>query len=224
MEFIPQVIVTGGYMTPPEVQTGQKVGQDKLLKIYSEIREAGFAYQAFQLEGDDSGATMQGQPLGELVTVRPPLVQVQSILTEGSTIDAAGRKTQRLTEIVARVLGVAEILQLGIRIIFHAALPSNDGRDFMLGKVLSAGNQHLDELRMGAEIWGGVKYYVAHPRGTYTFNVEPAIADEMKSLYIEMDAQFPGTHSPSEVLDRVEEVSDYVKTRLGSYLDKLATV
>lgn len=220
MEFSPQLMVTGGYMVPPEIQTGERVGQDKLLRIYSEVREAGFPYQAFQLEPDESGAVMQAQPPAEVLTIKPPLIQVQNVLTEG-TVETGGSKAQRIMEIVARVLGVGEIVNLGIRVVYRAPLASNDARGFMLNRVLSFGGEHLDDLRMGGDLWGGIKYVVDHNRGQYTFNVEPSIADGMKSLYLEIDAQFPGSHPVSDVLDRAGDVRDYVNDRVGNYLDKL---
>jgi len=222
MEFIPQMMVTGGFVVPPELQTGGRVPEEKLVTIYSEIRESGFAYQAFQLDPDGSGAIMHAQPPGEVVTIRPPLVQVQSVLREG-TIETGGRKAQDIASIVTRVLGAPLIGQLGIRVIYHAPLPSNDAKDFLLNRVLSFGGEHLGDLSMGGDLWGGVKYVVAHPDGEYTLNIEPAVADQMRSLYIEIDAQFPGGHPPSAILDKAAQVKEYVTSRLGSYLDKIAS-
>ncbi len=221
MEFIPQMMVTGAFVVTPEMQTGGAVSEDKLVTIYKEIRDAGFQYQQFQLDPNGQGAVMQAQPPGELVTVRPPLVQVQSVLREG-TVETGGKKAQDIAAIVTRVLGVAQLQQLGIRLVYHAPLPSNDAKEFMLNRVLSFGGQHLGDLGMGGDLWGGVKYVVSHPEGQYTFSVEPAIAENMKSLYIEMDAQFPGAHAPSSVLDKAGQVKEYVTGRLGNYLDKIA--
>jgi hypothetical protein len=221
VEFIPQLMVTGGYVITPEMQTGGRVAEAKLVSIYGEVRDAGFPYQAFQLDLDGSGAVMQAQPPGEVVTIKPPLIQVQSVLREG-TVETGGRKAQDIASIITRVLGVPQIAQLGIRVIYHAPLPSNDAKDFILNRLLSFGGEHLGDLSMGGDLWGGVKYVVGHPDGQYTVNVEPAVADQMRSLYIEIDAQFPGTYAPSAILDKAAQVKEYVTGRVGSYLDKIA--
>ncbi len=221
MEFIPELMVTGGFMIPTELQTGGRVGHEKFVSLYTEIRDAGYPYQSFQLEADEAGATMQAQPPGEVVTIKPPLVQIQSPLREG-TVETAGRKAQDIMELAAKVLGVGEVLTLGIRVIYNVPLASNDARDFLLNRVLSFGGEHVDELRLGDDLWGGIKYVVTGPARQFTFQVEPAVADQMKSLYLEIDAQFPGSHAPGEVLALAGEVRDYVHNRVGSYLDKLA--
>lgn len=221
MDFIPQLMVTGGFVITPEMQTGGRVDESKLVSVYSEIREAGFPYGAFQLDPDGSGAVMQAQPPGEMVTVRPPLVQVQSALREG-TVETGGRKAQDIMSIVARVLGVSTIQQLGIRVIYTAPLPTNDAKEFILHRLLSFGGEHLDELGAGGELWGGVKYVVSHADGQYTLNLEPSVADGMRSLYIEIDAQFPGAYAPTSILEKAVQVKEYAGSRLGSYLDKIA--
>lgn len=222
MDFIPQLMVTGGFVLPVEIQTGGTVGEEKLVSIYSEIRHAGFQYQSFQLDPNGAGAVMQGQPPGELVTIRPPLVQVQSALREG-TVETAARKASEINAIVTRVFGAAQVMQLGIRVVYHAPLSTNDAKEFMLNRLLSWGAEHIGDLSLGGDLWGGVKYVVGTPEGgTFTFNLEPSIADQMKSLYVEIDAQFPGAHQPSAILEKAGQVKDYVQ-RLGSYLDKIAS-
>lgn len=222
MEFIPQIMVTGGFVLPVEIQTGGTVGEDKLVAIYGEVRQAGFQYQNFQLDPNGAGAMMQGTPAGEQVTVRPPLVQVQSVLREG-TVDTAARKATEIAKVITRVLGVAQLQQLGIRVVYHAPLPANDAKEFILNRVLTGGNEHVSDLSLGGGLWGGVKYVVSTPDNeTMTLGLEPAMADDMKSLYIEIDAQFPGAHQPSAILEKAGQVRNYVHDRLGSYLDKIA--
>lgn len=222
MEFIPQIMVTGGFVVTQEMQTGGTVGEDKLVAVYTAIRESGFSYQGFQLDPQGGGAVMQSQPQGELVTIRPPLISVQSVLSGGGTIETAGRKAQDIMSIITRVLSVGQIAQLGIRVIYNAPLPSNDAKEFLLNRVLSFGGEHISDLSMGEDLWGGVKYVVTHTDGQFTFNIEPAVADQMRSLYIEMDAQFPGNHAPSAILEKAVQVREYVNGRLGSYLDKIS--
>jgi hypothetical protein len=221
MEFIPQLMVTGGYAVPPELQLGGTVDEDRLVAIYRQVRNAGFPYQGFQLDPNGAGAVIQGQPPGEMVTVRPPLIQVQSVLME-DTVDTGAHKAQEVAAVVTQILGVAQIAQLAIRVIYNAPLPSNDARDFMLNHLLSRGGEHVQDLSLGGDLWGGVKFVVTHPEGQYTFNVEPSLADQMQSLYIEIDAQFPGTHAPSAIVEKAAQVRDYVSGQLGSYLDKIA--
>jgi hypothetical protein len=221
MEFIPRLMVSAGLAMTREVQAGGQVDEAKLLSIYTRLRESGFSYGSFQLDPAGTGAVIQAQPAGETVTLRPPLVQVQSVLRDG-TVELGARKAGTILAIAADVLGVAELQQLGVRVIYNAPLPTNDAKAFTLNQLMSVGTDHVGDLTLGGEVWGGVKYVVGHADGQYTILIEPAVADAMRSLYIDIDAQFPGAHSPNSILEKASQVKGYANGRLGAYLDKIA--
>lgn len=222
VEFIPQASVIGAFVVPPDLQQGGRVPRAKLEKLWSEIGQT-YKYTSFQFTPDEGGVQIQGSKPGDLVNVQPPLIQIQTSLDDGSTTEAAARKAQEILGAVLRVFNVPQINNLGIRHVFTAPLPTNDARDFLLHKVLSFGGENLEHLEMGAgDIWGGVKYVVPHSEGGhYTIQIEPLQADQMRSLFIDIDAQFVGAAAPTVVESRAADVSRYVAEHLGPYLDGL---
>jgi hypothetical protein len=221
MEFLPQTIVIGGFAVPRELTIGDKVPREKFTRIFSEMADAGLTYGAFNLLPDGSGVQINRAP-DDFVVIQPPLIQMQRPLTALST-EAGAAQAQTVLRVATSVLGVGQIQNLGVRTVYNAPLVTNDAKAFMLHQVLSHGGEHLDEMSLGGDLWGGVKIVTSGPMGeTFTVQIEPAVADGMKSLYIDVDAQFPGSYQPEHVVTKVAESRSFVEGKLRTYLDKLS--
>ncbi|MDQ3632700.1 MAG: hypothetical protein M3417_15815 [Actinomycetota bacterium] len=222
MEFLPRAMIVGAFVVPKELQLGDQVPAEKYTRIFTEVASAGLDYGQFALLPDGAGVHIRGRRLEDSISVNPPLVQVQSSLVD-TNAEGGATRAQTILRAAASVLGVSEMQNLGIKVVYTVPLVTNDAKEFILHRVLSRGGEHQEDLSMGGDMWGGVKYVVTSDSGdaTYTVQVEPSVADEMKSLYVDVDAQFPGLHKPGDIETKAAEVRSFVQGPLNGYLDKL---
>jgi hypothetical protein len=152
------------------------------------------------------------------VTIQPPLLQIRDSIR--TTTEQSADKAQVISQVVARHLGVSQFFNLGVRLIYHAAVPGNDGSSFVLGRVLSKGEEDLAQLRAGGQLWGGVKYVITNPGVMYTLLIEPLIADP-KYLYLDLDAQLPGVVDATAIVPKARECERFITGPVSEYLDSL---
>lgn len=222
MEFLPRLLVLGGFVVPQELAVGGKVPRAKFTRIYGELADAGYEYGTFNLLPDNSGAQMQSRRPDDMVLISPPLIQTSMPLAE-TTIDGAGTKAQTIFKIAANALAVPAVQNLGVRIVYDVPLHTNDAKEFILNRVLSHGGEHQEELALGGEMWGGIKYVVVSPNGEaqHTIQIEPSVADNMRSLYVDVDTQFPGGYPVDAVATKVSTARSYVDEHICRYLEKM---
>lgn len=223
MELIPKALVVGVFVPPAMPGQGQ-VTADKLNRIWSDVAPS-HGYTQFQMSPDQSAANFLGASPEIGVTIQPPLLQVRDLLgTSGRPLmpDDAASRAEEIIKTIARNLGVNQFFNLGIKIVYHAAHPANDARGFILNQILSHGGEGLGDLSLGGDLWGGVKFVTAHPDGgEYTLQLEPVRADDLKSLFIDVDAQYPGPATPDAITARAREAHSYVTQNVNRFLDRV---
>jgi hypothetical protein len=218
MELIPKFMVVGLFVPPPGTPGVPALTTDKLNRIWSEVAGT-YGYTQLQMAPNGAAAQFLGATADEGVAIQPPLIQVRDLIT--MTTEQSAEKAEAVLKTISRVTGTSQFFNLGVKLVFNAPVGNNDARGFVVNKLLMNGEK-LEELGQGGTEWGGVKYVVTHPAGVYTVAIEPLQSDEMKSLFIDFDAQFPGPlASLDAVSDRVAEARDYVTGTLNRFLDSL---
>jgi hypothetical protein len=221
MQLIPKALVVGG-LIPPAPPGQQQVTADRLNRIWSELAPT-HGFIQLQMSPDQSGAEFVGRAPENGVTIQPPLIQARAQI--GSTAQQAADSALAIFAVILRHLGVQQLFNVGIRHVYNAPLPDNDARGFVLRRVLSATDERLSELATGStSLWGGVKYVVPLPDRQYTLTVEPLQLDEMRSLYIDLDAQFPGEASLDSITGRAADAQAYITSTVDRYLDQLSEI
>lgn len=219
VQLIPKALVVGVFVPPAGVPGASELTMDKLNRIWSEVApEHGYV----QLQSAPNGAAAQflGTSPEIGVTIQPPLIQVRDLIN--LTPEQSAEKAEQVIKTIARVLGANQFFNLGVRHVYNVPLDNNDARGFVLNKML-AGESSLEPLSLGGDAWGGVKAIVTSPSGSvYVLTVEPLQADEMKSLYVDLDAQFPGPlASLDAIADRAGDAKSFLTNDVNRYLDGL---
>ena len=219
MDLLPRALVVGAFAAPaPPGQT--QVDAGRLNRIWAEVAPT-YGFTQLQMAPDQSGAQFLGATADDGVTIQPPLIQVRRVIR--TTPAQAAEDVQAICRAVTRHMGVAQIFNLGIRHVYHGALPDNDARAFVLHRVLSRTEADLQELQTGDEgIWGGVKYVIPRGEGHYELKIEPLQADEMRSLFIDLDAQYPGPATVEAIAARAADAHQYLTGAVDPYLDRIA--
>lgn len=221
MEVIPKAFVVGLFV--PVVPGQSPANAERLNRIWSDVGPS-HGYTQLQLAPDQAAGNFLGASPEIGVTIQPPLLQVRDLLgMPGRPMvpDDAAERAEEILRTVARHLGQDQFFNLGIKIVYHAPHPANDAKGFILNQLLSRGGEGLDELTLGGDFWGGVKFVAGHPQGEYTLLLEPARVDELKSLFIDLDAQYPGPATLDSIADRARDAHAYVSQNVSRFLDRL---
>lgn len=213
---MPQALVVAVVTPPPGVPGGVQVDADRLNRIWSELASL-HGYRQYALAPDQSGAEFTGASQAEGLVIRPPLIQLRDKIS--FTAGQSAEKLQDGLKVVMRHLGVNQIFNLGIRHIYHATTPENDGRGFVMHRVLGKVEDEIAGLSVGERLWLGLKLVTGAADRQYTLVVEPLQADE-RLLYVDLDAQFPGQASPDAVKERAHDAEQYLTTSVRGYLDQ----
>ena len=219
MELVPRALVIGVFIPPPGVPGAPAVGMDKINRIWSEVAPQ-YGYTQLQSAPDGAAAQFLGASADIGVTIQPPLIQVRDIISNLDPADYAD-KAEQVIKAIARVLGTNQFFNLGVKHIYHAPLETNDARAFVHNKILR-GQESLANLELGGNIWSGVKHVVNHADGVYELAIEPLQSDDMKSLFLDLDAQFPGPLANlGAITERARDAKDYLANHVVRYLESL---
>jgi hypothetical protein len=221
MELIPRALVVGGFI-PPAPPGQQQVTADRLNRIWSDVAPV-HGFTQLQITPDQSGAVFSGRAPEDGVAIQPPLVQVRASIT--TTAEKAADSAASIFKLIFRHLGVSAFFNLGIKHIYTAPVPDNDARSFVLRRVLQHDEVDLAELLSGAtNPWGGVKYVMPFPDRQYTLLIEPLQLDQMQSVFIDLDAQFPGAATLDSITSRAKDAQEYLSGAVNRYLDDQASL
>jgi hypothetical protein len=215
VDFIPKALIVGVFAA---VQPGPAaaVTEEKLNRIWGEVAPRQ-RYRQLQLAGDGSGAQFLGATADDGVTIQLPLIQVRETI-KTSAAQAAG-EIQTTFRIIAKHLGIAQFFNLGVKHVYHAPIPTNDARDFVLQRLLRKSEDEVGMLDRGEGFWAGLKYGAAAPDGSqFVLTLEPWLADD-RYVFLDLDAQFPGAVSIDAIKDRAAEAEEYLGA-VKEYLDR----
>jgi len=217
MELQAQEFVAGLFTPPPGVPGGVDVTPTKLNLIWAEVTPH-YGYRQLQFAPDGTGAVFVGSREGQQVAIQPPLIQVRDRIE--LTAGQSAEKAEAILKIIARHLAVTQFFNLGIRLVYHAPVPDNDARGFLMRGVLQRSEDDLAELRAGDALWGGVKIGTGNPQThMYSLFLEPVHRDH-RFIYIDLDAQFPGPATLDSVTTRAKDVDQYLTHAVNSFLDR----
>lgn len=219
MDLIPKSVIVGVFSSIGV--PGSELTRDAVNRIWADVAGT-YLFTQLQMAPDGSAATFIGSGQGDGVVIQPPLIQVTDSLSGGSiTEDRAAEKAREILTVIARHLHINEFFNLGVRHVYNVPVPDHDGRGFVLHRVLGKSEEDLSDLRLSGGIWAGIKYVVSYDDGTYTLLIEPLLADDFQSLYLDLDAQFPGPTTPDAIPARAAEAAGYIKGSVNRYLDRL---
>jgi hypothetical protein len=216
MELQARQVIAGVLTPPPGGPGGIDVNASKINQIWSEVSPH-YGYRQFQLAPDGTGAVFLGASESDAVTIQPPLIQVRDVVS--FTVGQSADKVQAIFSAISRHLGIAQFFNFGCKLVYHAPMPDNDSASFML-RALGRNQDDLAELRAGDHLWGGMKIGTGGGDRQYVLVLEPFHADR-RSLYVDVDAQFPGPMTLDAVPGRIKDVEQYVTHAVNAFLDRL---
>lgn len=221
MDLIPKALVAGG-LVPPAPLGQQQVSADRINRIWAEVApDHGFTQ--LQMAPDGTMASFLGRTPEDGLTIQPPLVQARRTISE--TPRSAAEAAQSVISVVARHLSATQIFNLGIRHIYVAPLADNDARSFALRRLLRTPEEELEDLATEpSRAWGGVKYVIPLVDRQYTLVIEPFLVEEMRSLYLDLDVQFPGATDVTSIASRAREAQEYLSGAVNRFLDQRAAL
>jgi hypothetical protein len=203
----------GLFIPPPGVPGAAEVTTEKLNRIWSELAPR-YGYTQLQASPDGAAAQFLGASPDVGITIQPPLIQFRDAIS--MTPEQSAENAQDAIKTVARSLGTDQFFNLGVKHVYNAPLENNDAKGFILNKLV-AGTEALEELNVGGESWAGITHVISQPQGVYTLNIEPLQADQMKSLFIDLDAQFPGPVTLDAIKDRAGDAKDFLTSNVVRY-------
>lgn len=214
MEFVPKVSVVG-VLAPPGQES---VSIDKLNYVWSDL--AGQQrFTSYNLSPDQTQAVLSGP--SDALRIGLPLIQVEQ--TMRFPVGEHASVAEETLKTVSTRLGIQQFFNLGVKFVYNAQVLNNDARAFILRNLLQAGESDgLDRLKVGGGIWGGVKYVADAADREISVSIEPLHADDMKSLFVDVNAQFLGEIPLDEVKSRVGEINDYANNSVLQYLNSFA--
>jgi hypothetical protein len=210
VELIPKALIIGVFAA---VAPGT-ADVDKINRIWMQLsRRMGYR----QLVQMSDGATFVGASGDDAFVIQPPLLQFRSTATMG--VANAADDAKACLKAAAEQLGATQFANLGIRHVFHAPAPENEGRAFVQHQLLGKTGDELAPLERGGSVWAGIKYGIeGADASVYTLVIEPFIADP-RFLFIDLDAQFPGQVDLDKITDRAADAERYVVDTVNPYLD-----
>jgi hypothetical protein len=142
VEFIPKNLIVGLFAAVQPSPTAP-VTEDKLNRIWAEVAPRQ-GYRQLQMAPDGSGAQFLGRTVDDSATIQLPLIQVRA--TTQTTAGNAADEIQSTLKVIAKHLGLAQFFNLGIKHVYHAPIPTNDARGFVLQKVLQQSEDEVGVL------------------------------------------------------------------------------
>ena len=151
MEFIPKALIVGVFAAV-QPAAGAVVTQDKLNRIWSEVAPRR-GYRQLQLAPDGSGAQFLGSTPEDGAAIQLPLIQVRS--TIDTTAANAAEESEWTLKTIAKHLGLAQFFNLGVKHVYHAPIPTNDARGYVLRRLLNKTEDEVGVLERGGDFWEG---------------------------------------------------------------------
>jgi hypothetical protein len=218
MEFVPKHLVAGMYLPQSSSPGSPVVTMEKLNMIWSQVSPV-YDYRQLQVAADRSAGAFIGVTEEDRVTIQPPLVQVRTPID--MTARKAAEKAKHIVEVISGILGVSQFYNLGIRFILHCVVPGGDSNAAILHRVMEKEEKELLALRAGGDISAGVRFFVNPSQGVrYVITIEPLFA-QPSFLFLDLDAAFDGpVGSPDSITERADEVEEYLRKGVGSFLDQ----
>jgi hypothetical protein len=215
VEFVPKALVVGVF-APVQPAATALVTEEKINRVWAEVAPRQ-GYRQLQIAPDGSGAQFLGNSPEDGATIQPPLLQVRSSIE--TTATKAADEAQGTLRAIAKHLGLTQFFNLGVKHVYHAPIPTNDARGFVLRNLLQKTEDDVGVLERGGSFWGGVKYGAPSPDGAqFVLTVEPWLADD-RFLFVDLDAQFPGLATLEGIKERAREAEEYLSGAVKEYLD-----
>jgi hypothetical protein len=219
VELLPQYMVVGVFTPPAGVPGSMPVTPEKLNRIWSEAGPA-HGYRQLQLTPDGTGAIFTGADPNTGVTIQPPLLQVRDKIA--LTASQSAETAQTIFKVAAQHLGIAQFFNLAVRLIYHAPMPDNDARGFVVHRILRYDDTELGDLEVGEPVAAGVKFIAQGPAVNYTVVIEPLLADR-RYLYIDLNAENNGQTDLDSVTARAQDAERYLSQTVGSFLERVSS-
>lgn len=231
MEFIPRAVIAGlmhgqmvstgsvGILVQP--QATPAVTRETINRIWADVVKD-YPYQSLQFEPGGRGGAFLGEAgPDDAVIIQPPLVQVRAPLdSDPQGVFGVANRIGSIFKTSTHHLGGPPPVNLGVKIVYNVPAPGRNAVDFLRTEIIK-GDEELRQLAGGSEYEASLKVILKNPTVTYTVLVEPLHADP-SNLFIDLDAQFPGTADVSQVSDRIREVNDFAVSRVATYLERRA--
>lgn len=227
VEFIPKALIAGVFVQSQIVSTGpvnlvmptagNPVTRDTINGLWSEVVKE-YPYQSLQFDPTGTGALFLGSGPDDVVIIQPPLVQVREPI--GISVEQSARKVADVFKLAAHRLSATIPQNLGVKLVYHAPAPGGSAVDFVLSELV-AGQDDVRNLAGAMKYEASVKYTLRSDSVTYTLGIEPLHIDP-QFLFLDLDAQFPGSVDVAGVRNRVLEVEGFAHSQVRSFLERRA--
>jgi hypothetical protein len=224
MQLIPKLFVLGVFTPTGVAGTPDPITAEKINRVWVELAPR-LGYTQLQLSTDGAAGNFLGPTPDDGVTIQPPLLQFRTSIR--LTVDQAAEDAHSAMKVIARQIGATGFQQLGIKLVYWAAMADNDAAGFVLHRVFGRSEDDLAPLQGGGKLWTGAKFVVQHPSQdpsqpsvSYTTLVEPLLRDP-RYLYLDVDAKFPGPADLDRIPAQVKEVHEFLSHTVAGFLDSL---
>lgn len=217
MNFIPKQVVVGVFTPSIMPGTADQPTPERINKAWAELAGR-YRYSQLQLSPDGTAGNFLGATADDGITIQPPVIQYRSSVFVSEN---AGDTARDALSTLARHLGATGFQQLGIKLVYWVALPDNDAPGFVLRKIFGRTEAEFEGLRGGAQtLVAGAKFVLSENTSGYTVLVEPLLRDQ-KFLFVDVDAQFPGTIELDRIESRCRDVQQFATGTLNTFLEGL---
>lgn len=210
---------------PPgiEVPGAPQIDFERLTHVFNELARL-HHYLGFQASGDGKSAQITGATPADVVAIQPPILQFQ--VADVVSPEKSAEQAQSVFQVLTKHLQIGQILQVSMKWLAQAPMSTAvPGKDFVIEKIFGKSPADFATLSLGVGggTWVGAKFVATDQAGTTTYasTVEPLIADELKSLYLETDATFLAGNLTTTISERALGVLQYLQESLKTYLEHL---
>jgi hypothetical protein len=106
---------------------------------------------------------------------------------------------------------------MGVKHVYHAAPAGGDAVDFVRQRLV--GKADFGVLESDGSLWVGIKVAVSRgDQSQFTLVIEPLLADT-RFLFVDLDAQFPGTSTIDSIKKRAALAERYLVDDVRRYLE-----
>jgi hypothetical protein len=202
-------------LSPSFIPGAEPAPREKINRIWADVVKE-YPYQALSFQ-PGGGAIFAGQSVEQLVLIQPPLVQIRDLID--LEVRPLAERVQSVFRAIQHHLGGLP-QNLGVKLVANAPAPGNDAVAFIRSELLR-GDEDALALAGNLNLDAGIKLTMTGTDYSYTLLVEPLRSDT-RSLFIDLDGQFPGVANVEHVRERVLQVDSFMHHQVQTYLESRA--
>jgi len=224
MDLISRASITQASI-PASAAAATPLTRNRINRLWAELPHS---FRQLEVAPDDSFARFYAGSQETGLTIQPPHLHLTRLPEDGGLeleTEALADDAQGLFAGLAGLLELDVLVDVRIRQVYNVPVADEPGaaRDLIEAHMFGLTEHDLSELQSGEDgtQWSAARFVVPRGTDTYTLNIEPMLFDEMRSIYIDLDAQFPGPSAPDSFDERIRDARHYIEGPVTSYLERL---